>query len=162
MLTIIYKIISKIIANRLKLLIPQLVDDQQTGFVHGNSITDNLLAYHLAEEFARLSKQRIAFLKVDFVKAFDRVDHTFIWDTMGAMGFNARFLHLIRGLVEGGNSKVHINGFFTDDIQLQRGVRQGCSITAFLFSLTTQPLMSLLARVAQLGELHRLRISGNR
>lgn len=113
MLTITYKIIRKLIANRLKLLIPKLVDKQQTEFVHGMTITNNLRAYQLAKEFARVSKQEIYFLKLDFSKAYYQVDHIFIWNTMGAMGFDPRFIQLIRGLVEGGFSKVHFNGLFT-------------------------------------------------
>lgn len=76
---------------------------------------------------------------------------------MATMRFNLRCIHLIHGLVEGATSKVHFNGLFTEDIQLQRGVKQGCSISAF-FSITTQPRMSLLAQATQIGELFGMKI----
>lgn len=65
---------------------------------------------------------------------------------------------LVKGLVEEGFSKVHFNGMFTHNIQMMRGVRHGCSIAPFLFVLSTQPLMSLLAKSAQEGELVGLQI----
>lgn len=153
MIMMTYKIISKLLANRLKPLIPRVVDNQQTGFVPGHSITDNLLAFRLGEEFTRASKQKIALLKVDFVKAYDKVEHIFLWDTMEAMGFDYKCIVLVRGLVEEGFLKVHFNGLFTLDIPLMRGVWQGCSIAPFLSVLSTQPFMALLEKNAQEGEL---------
>lgn len=99
MLPMTYKILSELLANRLKHLIPLLVDSQQTGFVHGRSITDNLLAFCMGEDWVKLSKQQIALLKLDFAKAFDKVDHSFIWDTLHNMGFENRFIILLMGLV---------------------------------------------------------------
>lgn len=69
MVTMTYKVVSKLLANWLKPLIPKLVDSQQTSFVSGRSTTNNLLAFRLGEEFAKTSNQKIALLKVHFVKA---------------------------------------------------------------------------------------------
>lgn len=74
------------------------------------------------------------------------------------MGFDWRFIRLVRGLVEEGFSKVHFNGLFTDDIQLMRGVRQGFLVAPFLFILLTQPFMPLLQKSAMAGELIGLQI----
>lgn len=56
MFTITDKVINKIITNRMKLLIPQLMDKQHMGFVHDRNITDNPLALCLVKEFAKASK----------------------------------------------------------------------------------------------------------
>lgn len=74
------------------------------------------------------------------------------------MGFDRRFILLVKGLVEEGFSKVHLNGLFTLEIPLLRGVHQGCSVAPFLFVLSTQPLMALLEKGAQKGELIGLQI----
>lgn len=88
MITMTYKIISKILANRVKSLIPHLVDSQQTGFVPDQSITNNLLAFRLDEEYTQSSKQQITLLKVDFYKAFGW--NTFscgtLWPLWGLIG----------------------------------------------------------------------------
>ncbi|KAL3691172.1 hypothetical protein R1sor_004823 [Riccia sorocarpa] len=62
------------------------------------------------------------------------------------MKFDPKIIMLIRGLVEGASSVVHLNGGFTQEIELQRGVRQGCPLAPLLFSLSTQPLMALLRK----------------
>lgn len=135
-----------------------MVDNQQIGFMSGKSITNNPLAFCLGEEYTRSSKKKVALLKVDFVKANDRVEHIFLWDTLATIGFDHKFILLVKGLVEEGFSKVHFNGLFTRKIDLMRGVCQGCSITPFLVMLSTQPFMVLLQKSAQEGELIGLQI----
>lgn len=78
MLTTTYKIISKILAERLKPMVPKVVDQQQTGFVQGKCITDNIIAFKLGQEHAAATLQDIIFMKLDFEKTFDRVDHGFL------------------------------------------------------------------------------------
>jgi hypothetical protein len=89
-------------------------------------------------------------LQIDFKKAYDRVDHHYIWEVMQKFGFSDLYLQLVQGLVEGGSAKVHFNGLFTDRITLARGVRQGCPLAPLIYSLITQPLMAMLkAKTAQ-------------
>ncbi|KAL3683478.1 hypothetical protein R1sor_001500 [Riccia sorocarpa] len=68
-----YKIIAKLLANRLKIFLPELVHSQQKGFVPGRVITDNVLAFQVGQEWAKKSKQPTLFVKLDFEKAYDRV-----------------------------------------------------------------------------------------
>ncbi|KAL2608299.1 hypothetical protein R1flu_026872 [Riccia fluitans] len=75
-----YKLVAKILANRLKALNPLLVDSQQTGFIAGRNITENILALKLGQEWASISRQEAVFLKLDFMKAFDRVSHDYLWE----------------------------------------------------------------------------------
>lgn len=83
-----YKIISNFLANCLKPLIPHLVDNQQTGFMPGRNITDNLLVFRLGEELTQTTKHKIAMLKVNFIKAYDTVQDIFLWETIATMGFD--------------------------------------------------------------------------
>lgn len=100
----------------------------------------------------------MVFLKLDFTKAYDRVDHSFLWAVLGAMGFDEQVITLVRGLVEQTQSKVHFNESFTKPINQQRGVRQGCPLLSLLFTLTTQPLMALLKQKIEAGRLQGLKI----
>lgn len=77
MLTTTYKIISKILTERLKPMILHLVDRQRTGFVKGCYITDNLLTWKLGHEHAKATNQDILCVKLDFAKAYDKIDHSF-------------------------------------------------------------------------------------
>ncbi|KAL3695648.1 hypothetical protein R1sor_009724 [Riccia sorocarpa] len=76
LLGITYKIVSKILADRIKSLLPELVSGQQTGFVPERTIFDNILALKLGEEWAVESNQEAILLKLDFTKAYDHVRHS--------------------------------------------------------------------------------------
>ncbi|KAL3677354.1 hypothetical protein R1sor_027302 [Riccia sorocarpa] len=143
-------------------LIPKLVDEEQTGFVEGRNIADNILCLHLSRELAEATEQPSLFCKLDFVKAFDRVDHGYLWRTLQAMNFNNHTLMLLQGLVSHGRSKIHIHGRYTGSIALGRGVRHGCSISPLLFALSTQPLMQLLRSEERAGNLIGVNIPGGR
>jgi hypothetical protein len=90
-------------------------------------------------------------LQIDFEKAYDRVEHVYIWDVMRKFGFSELYIQLVQGLVVGGSTKVHFNGLFTERIELARGVRQGCPLAPLLYSLITQPLMLLLKEKTRIG-----------
>jgi hypothetical protein len=89
--------VAKLLANRLKVLLPELVDVQQTGFVQGRHIQDNILAVKLVQEQARRSKNPTAMFLLDFTKAYDRVDYHFLWAVLEAMGFSSEFILLVQG-----------------------------------------------------------------
>ncbi|KAL3687986.1 hypothetical protein R1sor_014295 [Riccia sorocarpa] len=157
-----YKLISKLIANRLKPLLPNLIDTEQSGFVPGRKIDNNILTLRLAEEWGKMSGETNLFVKLDFTKAFDRISFTFLWHTLRKMGFLEDFICRIRGLMTGGSSQVHVNQAFTASFKIKRGVRQGCPLAPLLFALSTQPLMRVLRKEEEDGSLQGLQIPGMR
>ncbi|KAL3680699.1 hypothetical protein R1sor_023655 [Riccia sorocarpa] len=106
LMSLTYKIIAKIAAERLKKIIPGLVNHHQTGFIHGRSIVSNLLSLQLAADWAKISEQKCMFMKLDFVKAYDRVDHVFLLGTLQAMGFSQQTIRILRGLIIQGWAKM--------------------------------------------------------
>ncbi|KAL3682360.1 hypothetical protein R1sor_000382 [Riccia sorocarpa] len=143
-------------------VLPDLVDSQQKGFISGRSITDNVLAFKVGQEWANKSNQKSLFVKLDFEKAYDRVDHGYLWKTMQAMNISENFIDLTKCLVEGATSKIHALGKFSKEIPLERGVRQGCPLAPLLFALATQPLMTILKSRAAEGRLPGLKIKANK
>lgn len=77
------------------------------------------------------------------------------------MGFSPLFIKLIQGLVLGGSSVIHDNGMFSRDVDLGRGVRQGCPLAAFLYTRTTQSLMAIFKQRAEQGLLSGIPLTGN-
>lgn len=136
-LTTTYKIVSKILTKRLKPMIPNLVDRQQTGFIKGRCITDNLLTWKLGQEHAQATKQDILCIKLDFTTTYDRIDHSYLWATLPTMRLDSFVIQLIQGLVENVEAKVHVNGNFTRSFPLERGVRQGDPLSLSLFVLSS-------------------------
>ncbi|KAL3686178.1 hypothetical protein R1sor_004200 [Riccia sorocarpa] len=72
---------------------------------------------------------------------------------MRAMEIPEDFIQMVMGLVTGGQSKLHVNGVFTKEFKLERGVRQGCPISPMLFAISSQPLMTLLRIEEMAGRL---------
>ncbi|KAL3694931.1 hypothetical protein R1sor_008582 [Riccia sorocarpa] len=132
-------------------ILPGLVDVDQTGFVDGRSIMDNVVNLKLCQDLVNTTKEATIFCKLDFEKAFDRVQHEYLWDLLAAMNFNQHFISMAQMLISNGQAKVHINGRFTKTFKLQRGVRQGCPVSPLLFAISTQPLMRLFRDAERRG-----------
>ncbi|KAL3683856.1 hypothetical protein R1sor_001878 [Riccia sorocarpa] len=162
LLTLTYKIISKVLTGRLKKILPGLVDERQTGFVDGRSIHDSILLHRFIQEYAQATKQESVLLKVDFEKAYDRVSHAYLSAVLRQMDFHEDFIQLVTGLLKYGTAVVHTNGLFTKEFKLERGVRQGCPIAPFLFALCTEPLMAMLRSYQESGILEGVKIPGGR
>lgn len=61
------------------------------------------------------------FLMLDYEKAFDQVDHGYLWEAMARLGLGIGFIRLVRGIVMGASSKVHLNGLFSGEFPVTRG-----------------------------------------
>ncbi len=138
------KILSKALTNRLKPILPSIIHWSQTA-VYGRKIDHTV---HLLRDLIDLVNKEDtegAFIFLDQEKAFDRVDHDLLFKTMDAFGFGEEFIKWIKLLYTDASTKVKINGFFTENIPLRRGVRQGCPLSALLYVLVIE-LLSLLLR----------------
>lgn len=96
--TVLYKIISKVIANRLKVVLPDVISPSHSAFVPGCMITDNvLLAYELTHflKNKRCGAEGIAAIKLDMSKAYDRVEWSFLQHMMDRLGFHRTWIELV-------------------------------------------------------------------
>lgn len=118
MLTTVYKILAKILSNRLKPMMPSIICQQQTGFIHDRNILENVSIAWLMKDWLRLANLEGVFLQFDFHKAFDIIARMYLWCALEAVGLGGRFLMLVQGLLEGASSKIHINGKFSEEIDL--------------------------------------------
>ena len=90
MCNVTYKLISKVMANRLKSILPRIIGDRQSAFVPGRLITDNFLVAYECFHFMKKKKtgrKGWAAAKPDISKAYDRVEWGFVEHVMKAMGF---------------------------------------------------------------------------
>ncbi|KAI9200109.1 hypothetical protein LWI28_002908 [Acer negundo] len=138
-----YKIIAKIIANRIKPCLPDINSPSQSAFVAGRSIGDNIL---LAQELIRnyhtnIGCPRLA-LKVDFKKAFDMVDWGFLLETLAAFPFPPRVIKWIKALTTPKFS-ISLNGELVGFFSGKRGLRQG---SPYLFVIAMEVLSKILSK----------------
>lgn len=88
-----YNLVAKVLANRLKPLLPQLISDKQSAFMSKRLITDNILIAHETFHYLkskRTGKMGYMALKLDMSKAYDRVEWVFLEKIMLRMGFSQR------------------------------------------------------------------------
>ncbi|GKE04119.1 hypothetical protein Tco_1396137, partial [Tanacetum coccineum] len=123
---VIYKCISKIITNRIKDGLDDIVSDNQSAFVPGRYISDNILLtqelmhnYHLNR-----GPPRCAF-KIDIQKAYDTVNWKFLEDILVAFGFHSKMVKWIMAWVTNTSFSININGNLYGYFKGKRGLRQG-------------------------------------
>ena len=78
LLPTVYKILAHMLAARVRPYLPDLIHGSETTFIQDRCILDNIFCYHQAVEWARSSGTPLALLFLDFEKAYDRVDWSFL------------------------------------------------------------------------------------
>ena len=159
---VIYKMVSKVLANRLKFILPTIINESQSGFVPGRLITDNVLvAYECFHYLRKKQKGKKGFLglKLDMSKAYDRVEWTFLEKMMLKFGFPERYVHNIMRCVNSASFKVLVNGQPSREFVSSRGLRQGDPLSPFLFIMCAEGLSALLRDAEKRGAIHGIKIA---
>ena len=141
------KIVSKVLTNRLKPLLPLIIHGTQTA-VDGRQIDNTIHMLRDLIDLANKENLEAAFIFLDQEKAFDRVDHEFLYKTMDAFGIGTNFVTWVKQIYSTAVTRVKLNGFLTEPIPLMRGVRQGDPLSFFLYVLNSE-LFALQIRANQ-------------
>ena len=135
LLNVDYKILTKVIAKRIEKVLPTLINPDQTGYVKGRYIGENVrLIYDLLDYTDKLNKKGIAIF-LDFKKAFDSIEWNYLLDTLRLFNFGPDIQNWIKTFYYNVTSCVLNNGHASAFFSLQRGVRQGCPLSGVLFVL---------------------------
>jgi hypothetical protein len=153
---VLYKIASKVLANRLKVILPVIISEHQSAFVLGRLITDNaLIAYECLHTIHKQHAKRPYFaLKIDMMKAYDRVEWAYLHGCLVKLGFSMDWFNTVMRCVTNVRYAFRVNGELTSPVVPSRGIRQGDPISPYLFLLCTEGLSSLLFQKESLGVLH--------
>ena len=151
---VIYKIISKVLANRLKQILPDIISPTKSAFVPGRLITDNVMvAYETLHTMhsRKKGKKGSLTLKLDISKAYDRVEWPFLQGVMAKLGFPEKWINWVMGYVTTPSFSVLINGKPFGNIYPTRGIHQGDPLSPYLFLLCVERFTSLLAKAEMEG-----------
>ena len=154
-----YELITKVIANRLKTILPDIIPENQGGFIQGRQIVDNFILVQEAIHSSLLRKEKGMVVKLDLENAFDMVRHRFLMDVLHKFGFGSKFINWIQAYISEPWIAPLINGRAADFFKASRGLRQGCPLSPLLFVLQASILSFLLNKKRQDQEIMGLGIA---
>ena len=137
------KILARVLANRLQLVISDLICPEQNYAMKRRTIQDNLhLVRHILEGIE--DDTEAALINLDQSKAFDRVDHRFLAAVLETAGFEPEFRKWIGMLYQNPQVVVQVNGRRSRAFAIERSVQQGCPLSSLLYVLALKPLLRRL------------------
>ncbi|XP_042939392.1 uncharacterized protein LOC122274417 [Carya illinoinensis] len=149
---VLYKLISKCIANRVKKVLPSGISPSQFAFIPNRLITDNVIiafeALHTMK--CKLSgKKWYMTLKLDMSKAYDRVEWGFLRVVLHKMGFCSQWVELVMRCIESVSYALLVNGEPQQEFLPSRGIRQGDPLSPYLFIMCAEALGNLIHKAGE-------------
>jgi len=144
-----YKILARIIANRLRSCITEILHPNQYCGLQGHSAFDAVAAIREAVAFAEITRTQLCIVSIDFSAAFDNISHSYLMSMFNAHGFSVWIQQRIMGMYKAAASEVQINCFRSSLIQTNSSVRQGCPLSTQLIALCLNSLIRTLAKELQ-------------
>jgi len=127
-----YKILAQILANRLKLVLPKIIDCTQLAF-NDKGLLDGVLVDNEVIEEVRRERKQCVIVKLDFEKAYESIKWEFPFYIMGKLGFCSKWINWIKVYLESSTISILVNGCLTQEFTPSRGLRQGDPLTPLLF-----------------------------
>ena len=158
---VLYKIVAKVLANRIKVILPNLISSEQSDFVPNRSIVHNIVvAFETLHSMRRQTKEKQgnAALKIDISKAYDRIRWPYLKAVLCRMGFSKKWVKWIMLCVSSVTYSVLINNHHVGPIVPQRGLRQGGPLSLYLFILCAEGLSALLKKAEAQNIIHGVRV----
>ena len=119
----------------------QELPDVQAGFRKGRGIRDQIANICWIIEKAREFQKNMYICFIDYVKAFDCMDHNKLWNILKEMGISDRLTCLLRNLYAGQEATVRTRHGTRDWFQIGKGVHQGCILSPCLFNFYAEYIM---------------------
>ena len=141
-----YKLITKTLATRLRDTLQYIIHPDQTCSVPGRTIYENLYTIRDIINLAETKQQKTYIISFDFEKAFDKVEHNFLIKTLQTFNFGEKFIKFVKTIHTKIKSHVNNNGHFTDIIEIERGIRQGCPLSLPLYCLIAEVLANSIRK----------------
>jgi hypothetical protein len=146
-----YKLLAKVLARRLAKVMNPKISPNQSAFLKGRYLVDGVVVINEIVDYAKKFKKECLILKVDFEKAYDSVDWGFLVYMMKGLGLCLKWIAWIKACVCGGSMSILVNGSPTDEMIIQRGLKQGDPLAPFLFLLVAEGFSGLIRHATRLN-----------
>ncbi|GKA87002.1 RNA-directed DNA polymerase, eukaryota [Tanacetum coccineum] len=157
----VYKVITKVLANRLATVISDLVSETQSAFVANRQILDGPFILNEMLNWCKRKKKQAMFFKVDFAKAYDSVRWDYLLDILHAFGFGPNWCRWIRGTFTSSMASILVNGSPTSEFPFCCGLKQGDPLAPYLFILIMESLHISFSRVVDDGLFKGFQLHGS-
>jgi len=135
-----YKIYTKTIAEKLAKVAGLTIHEDQAGFIPKRSIYDHTKTTQLTVELCELTNRNGCIIALDQEKAYDKIDHTYLWRILEANGIPEKFINKIKELYKDTGKSILINGIISEQYKVERGVHQGDPMSCLLYNIAIEPL----------------------
>lgn len=151
----IYKVISKILTNRLKEVINNIISKTQSTFIFGRYILDGILVANEIVDDGRSKKKEVVLFKVDFKKVYGCVDWNFLMYVMEKLGFPMKWCNWILECLSSSSISVLVNGSLTNEFKMSCGLKKGgsLSLSLFLFLIAVEAFNVMMKKAIELGKI---------
>ena len=136
-----YRLLAKVLANRLQPLLPAVIDRSQLAFIRGRSIGEAVTLMQTLPAWMQLQQRSAVAILCDFAKAFDTVDRDFLLAVLRKLGMGEGFVAWVSTLLRHTRACAVVNGFRSQFEPFLAGVRQGCPLAPLLYLFVGQAML---------------------
>jgi ribonuclease HI len=141
-----YKLLTKVLAIQLMDHINSLIHEDQAGFIPRRSIFNHIRLAKAIINYAEIMDEDGAIIALDQEKAYDKIRHDYLWETLKAFNLPDQFIKTIKSLYLNATTRVAINGILSKPFKVTRGIRQGDPISCSIFDLGIEPLACMIRK----------------
>ncbi|GJR01642.1 RNA-directed DNA polymerase, eukaryota, reverse transcriptase zinc-binding domain protein [Tanacetum coccineum] len=156
-----YKIIAKILANRLAKVIDKIVSKEQSAFIAGRQILDGPIILSEIIEWHKKRNKQLLIFKVDFEKAFDSISWKYLDHILDSLGFGYTWRSWIKSCLSSSRASILVNGSPTSEFSINHGLRQGDPLSPFLFILVMEGLHNAFTEAVGNGLISGININNS-
>ncbi|KAJ3701906.1 hypothetical protein LUZ61_005611 [Rhynchospora tenuis] len=158
---ILYRLVMKLVATRLRPFLKKVVSQEQNAFLKGRSIADNIiLVKEILHSFSQKNfKQHAFLLKADINKAFDKLDWSFLKLAMQHLNVPTKIINIMMSSYARARITIHINGRGDGFMSPTQGLRQGCPMSPYVFIISMEVLSRLLQKAMSGGVIRGVKVA---